>query len=953
MRGVRLDDLVEQLRAEIGHSTNPAVSLNAKDYLVQVLRRTQLRLWEDHDWSFFKASRDIILQKGQRYYSVPNDLSYERINEVSFKYGDCWHTLCFGINERQYSVYDSDRDVRSWPLVNWDIAEDTGVVDDIGVIELWPVPARSTGETDGQLRVTGYRKLRPMLLGSDVCEIDGTLIVLTAAAEIQARQNQADAAIKLTMANNLLSRLQGQSTAKKKFVEFGADEFCNDEFRPRMIGSVTSLGGGGSPGGDCCEPPFDLSENALNDLSDVNAIPSDGFIIAWDEDASNYIAIDPTTLAPPSDGVEEAPEDGNTYGRKDADWIPISTAGGDYLPRDGSLPMEGPLNLVVDKDGNFTTWYSDLALTHKRLQIRVDEDDGLGRNLSSLRILDAEGNDGERDALLDMRAGTSLTTPNYQSAVVLQRGETGDLNRQFIGVFALNNVKNNGDSAEFAFQGVNEADRRAWFGTDYRAVDDSGRGLNNLQLYIDRPDESGLTRFLEFRRNGIYSPSEKTLGDPVFIIEADGRTEVTIDTPGIVDGLVVKTNEDSGTDIHFKIGGARASGGADVASIDFMNYANQSAGEEYQLAAITAGDPVSSAGSKHGELRFYTSYSGFKRKGMSLTHDGDLHLFNARGTKWFAGQDTNKIRAEYHGVNDLSLQRVGFRLFDIDGNYSTPQQVDGDAAVLAGDNKALVDIRAWGSATAVNSGVVCQRNLNSSTSSREYFGVMGFNNLRKDQDYAQFIFQDENSKRWSWLGTDTFGGPNRGLKNIQLNIDRPAGGDNDLINMAIDGNSKFRVDELGNIRMTTVTGTNIYVSGLVCEPPNGGGAINLQNNYLYGLRTPAFTGENDTQAASLTYVKNYVAQQLSGYLKLTGGVMSGDLEANNVIARQYLASATLGTPGPLYSGIYGIVTNTPQQVYLDQYDADQQKILDLEAENALQQGQIAQLVARLDAAGIA
>jgi hypothetical protein len=248
MRGVRLDDLVDRLRAEVGHSTNPAVGVSAKDYLVQVLRRTQDRLWEEYDWSHLKVSRDLPVASGQRYYSVPDDLPYERIITASFKYGDDWHELCHNIDETHYSTYDSDRDIRSWPVMRWDVAEDTGVVDEIGVIELWPVPSRGVSTTDGQVRLTGIRTIAPMVGGGDKCELDGTLLVLMAAAEIQARQNQADAQIKLTQATQLLSRLMNQTTNKTKVTEFNSrDQMC-DGFRPREITSVTSLGGGGGGG---------------------------------------------------------------------------------------------------------------------------------------------------------------------------------------------------------------------------------------------------------------------------------------------------------------------------------------------------------------------------------------------------------------------------------------------------------------------------------------------------------------------------------------------------------------------------------------------------------------------------------------------------------------------------------------------------------------------------------
>ena len=66
MRGIRLDELVDRLRAEVGHSTNAQVGQNSADYLIQVLSRTQRRLDEEYDWQHLKVHRDITVVAGQR-----------------------------------------------------------------------------------------------------------------------------------------------------------------------------------------------------------------------------------------------------------------------------------------------------------------------------------------------------------------------------------------------------------------------------------------------------------------------------------------------------------------------------------------------------------------------------------------------------------------------------------------------------------------------------------------------------------------------------------------------------------------------------------------------------------------------------------------------------------------------------------------------------------------------
>jgi hypothetical protein len=223
MRGVKLEDLIRNLRAEIGHSTNTALGTNSRDALAQALRRTQDRLWEEYDWAHMKADRDIPLVAGTRYYSVPNDLPYERIIKVAVRDGTLWRQLGHGIGQDHYSHIDSDTNEQAWPVTRWDVAEDTALdPTDIGVIEVWPIPDQNGDENTmhGILRITGVRKMRPLIEESDKCDLDGTLLVLNVAAEMLARQNQADAQIKMQQAQQLLSRLFNQNSNKKKVFSF-------------------------------------------------------------------------------------------------------------------------------------------------------------------------------------------------------------------------------------------------------------------------------------------------------------------------------------------------------------------------------------------------------------------------------------------------------------------------------------------------------------------------------------------------------------------------------------------------------------------------------------------------------------------------------------------------------------------------------------------------------------
>ena len=697
MRGVPLDTLVDRLRAEIGHSTNPAVGINSRDYLVQVLRRTQDRLWEEYDWSHLKVSRDIDTQAGVRYYSCPNDLMYERIIEVAFKYGDDWHPLTHGIDEAEYSVWDSDRGIKSWPLIKWDIAEDTGVVDDIGVIEIWPVPSRSKSSTDGQIRLTGFRNIAQMVDGASKCELDGTLIVLMAAAEIQARQNQADAQIKLQAAQSLLSRLMNQTSNKKKSTSFNSGEqSCSSQFRPREISSVTSYGsgGGGTPG----TPPYDLSQNFLNNLGDVNTFPIEGHVLTWDQATKQWISKAPETSTP-SEGVEEAPIDGKPYLRRDASWEIAAEVTGDFVPRDGSTPMYGNLEIELS--------------------------------------------------------------------------EAGD-----------------------------------------------------------------------------------------------------------IDGLTIKSTQDSGTDMHLRIGGARSSSGDNVANVDFMNYANQSTGGEYELASIQAGDPLGDAAQKDGELRFYTSKGGVLFKHMELASNGNLNIYTRNSTLWREEEDDSEIRVEvYAKGGDDNIQRGGIRLFDTDGNYSAP-------GTEGASNTAVIELRSYGYQSGLQgAALVMGPNSGTSTSNQDFTAISGFNNLRSNKDSASFFIGGTGAKRWTWLGNNIDQGAGiKGLEEIGLHIDRPAGGQEDLLWAGINGRETLRIDKDGHLRMTEELGTNFYPSGIICSPAGSaandwGGSISLNDNILFGVCNPdetdgRFGGAVDTFCFDYGFAKKNFAQ-------LDGAVFRGSVRIEN------------------------------------------------------------------------
>lgn len=228
-RGTTLGQLVLMLREEIGDATSAAQGQNNLAHLKQILRRTQEFLWNDHTWPHLRVERFETLQAGERYYALPEDLAFDRVEGVPsccIKYDETWRPVTYGIGPEHYNISDPEQDEREDPVRAWMVHEDEQY-------EIWPVPA-----TNGyRLRFNGIRKLKPLLADGDRADLDDHLIVLFAAAEILARRKSADADAKRTLAGRLYQRLKGAQSKSSMFVMGGGYDPINGprNERPRPL----------------------------------------------------------------------------------------------------------------------------------------------------------------------------------------------------------------------------------------------------------------------------------------------------------------------------------------------------------------------------------------------------------------------------------------------------------------------------------------------------------------------------------------------------------------------------------------------------------------------------------------------------------------------------------------------------------------------------------------------
>lgn len=208
-RGVTtLEAIVADIRMESGRSPDRNLGQDEYDSIAHLARREQERLYWDHDWPFLRVFRDLNLAAGSRYYDAPGDLNFERITNVQTKWGAIWTDLERGITMRQYSVWDSDNDIRSAPALKWDMVN-TGTPQTTPTltteqIEIWPIPSFAA-----TVRFSGFKGLGPFISDADPCTLDPTIITLYCAAELLARDGRADAQAKLTAANNLYAKMKG------------------------------------------------------------------------------------------------------------------------------------------------------------------------------------------------------------------------------------------------------------------------------------------------------------------------------------------------------------------------------------------------------------------------------------------------------------------------------------------------------------------------------------------------------------------------------------------------------------------------------------------------------------------------------------------------------------------------------------------------------------------------
>jgi hypothetical protein len=240
MAGRQLRDMLTDLRAVIGHSTNVAHGINDRDTLLYYLNRTQVQLYQDYDWPQLMSYRTIPIVEGQSNYPFPVDLAFDDVTQMWANQDTRWSLLTYGIGPEQWSQIPATS--QQWPL-RWMYQPDDGT------FELWPTP----DATASNLVLYGTKTVTTMVDDSDLSTLPDNLIVLFSAVEILQRDDAKDAALKLNKANEAMRRHRVRQGSHKRVRAMaigagGGDAQARHQYPPAIGLDYVPPGYGSGPG---------------------------------------------------------------------------------------------------------------------------------------------------------------------------------------------------------------------------------------------------------------------------------------------------------------------------------------------------------------------------------------------------------------------------------------------------------------------------------------------------------------------------------------------------------------------------------------------------------------------------------------------------------------------------------------------------------------------------------
>lgn len=237
-RGTALSTIRSMLKAEIGEYAGTNTVRDAA--LNVMLSNKQKWLAVEYSWLFLERRWDLAVTAGSQYIALPTAtagdpetlttaINFDRDVNVDCLFNTRYSPVEQGIGADEYNALNFALGQSSDPIRRWRLATNPNETNNANKIEVWPVPVNAQ-----TLRFTGQRTLLALVADSDTADLDDLLLVLFCAADILSRGKQADASMKLQMAQRRLQFLRQSYGPRQE--KRTLDGMVETQQKPRLAG---------------------------------------------------------------------------------------------------------------------------------------------------------------------------------------------------------------------------------------------------------------------------------------------------------------------------------------------------------------------------------------------------------------------------------------------------------------------------------------------------------------------------------------------------------------------------------------------------------------------------------------------------------------------------------------------------------------------------------------------
>lgn len=213
MRRKQFLQLIYDLRAELERTVDPAAGVADLPSLKRTLQRNYEALYDAYDWPHLTVTASVPLSAGERYYDFPENLDYDKLDEIKLFWSSRPVDIERGISLDDMYIFDSDSDVRSDPALKWDVR----LVSTREQMEIWPIPA-SSGDS---IRMKGKLKFAQLVDDDQQCLIDDSLVILSSAVELLPEKSVGKTKAKLAALQSRYGIVKGRTKFGSETIRMG------------------------------------------------------------------------------------------------------------------------------------------------------------------------------------------------------------------------------------------------------------------------------------------------------------------------------------------------------------------------------------------------------------------------------------------------------------------------------------------------------------------------------------------------------------------------------------------------------------------------------------------------------------------------------------------------------------------------------------------------------------